>query len=101
MRAAPAGILSSPLRPIAVNRSPSTMNAAFSIGAPPSPLMSRAPSNTAVWLLTGEAAPREEEAGFRDGPPPPPCEGRAPSNPRFVVLAGGGAPRRQQHACHE
>src|SRR5215510_7468780 len=43
---APAGIWIWPRRPTRENRFPSTMNAEFSIGAVPSPVINRAPSNT-------------------------------------------------------
>ena len=58
-RAAPAGTFNCPLVPTWVNRLFSTMNAEFSIGARPSPTMSRAPSNTVTpagcgaWLAPG------------------------------------------------
>src|SRR5436309_2021422 len=45
-RRAPAGTASAPLRPTAVMRLPSTTKAESSIGVPPSPVISRAPSNT-------------------------------------------------------
>src|SRR5215813_934836 len=52
-RAAPAGAATSPRRPSAAIRSPTTTIAASSIGALPSPTISRAPSNTVaapgVW----------------------------------------------------
>src|SRR5262245_23879541 len=51
-RVAPAGTSTSSFRPTRVNRVSSTMNAAFSIGGRPSPVMSRAPSNT-VTLAGG------------------------------------------------
>src|SRR5258705_9199082 len=43
-RVAPAGTRTSAARPTAVKRLPVTMNVAFSIGARPSPTMTRAPS---------------------------------------------------------
>src|SRR3954463_5768971 len=53
-RRAPAGTVTSPRLPTAVNLLFSTTKAEFSIGVPPSPVMSRAPSKTviAVWLWT-------------------------------------------------
>src|SRR6185503_4280192 len=45
-RAAPAGTCNSPCRPTPVNWSFSTMKMEFSMGGAPSPVMSRAPSNT-------------------------------------------------------
>src|SRR4029077_12430328 len=56
-RAAPAGTLTSAARPAATMRAPSTRSTAFSIGAPPSPTMRRAPWNavTPVCALAGRA----------------------------------------------
>src|SRR5439155_16911102 len=56
--AAPAGTAIWPFRPTAVNWSFWTTKAESSMGAPPSPVMSTAPSKTdalpgAVWLPTG------------------------------------------------
>ena len=45
-RVAPAGACTSPRRPTCVNWLCSTMNAEFSMGALPSPVISRAPSKT-------------------------------------------------------
>src|SRR5262245_52605043 len=47
-RRAPAGTVSAPLRPTWVMRVPSTTKAESPIGVPPSPVISRAPSNTVV-----------------------------------------------------
>ena len=54
-RTAPAGTCSSPRRPTRVNCVFSTMNAEFSMGALPSPVMRRAPSNTVApaWPSSG------------------------------------------------
>ena len=51
------GTFTSAARPAATIRAPSTRSVAFSIGAPPSPTMRRAPSNavTPVWARAGEA----------------------------------------------
>src|SRR5262249_32046584 len=46
IRFAPAGAFTAPARLTCVKRFPLTMNVAFSIGARPSPMMTRAPSNT-------------------------------------------------------
>src|SRR6476620_7245616 len=56
-RVAPDGTFTSAARPAATIRAPSTRSVAFSIGAPPSPTMRRAPSNavTPVWAHAGEA----------------------------------------------
>src|SRR6185295_16798484 len=56
-RVAPDGTFTSAARPAATIRAPSTRSVAFSIGAPPSPTMRRAPSNavTPVWARAGEA----------------------------------------------
>src|SRR5262245_53809744 len=61
-RAAPVGTSSSPLRPTRVNRVSSTMNAAFSIGGLPSPVISRAPSNTVTLAGGAWASGRGEQA---------------------------------------
>src|SRR5947207_1133936 len=59
MRVAPAGTVTCPFLPTAVKRLPSTMKAESSIGALPSAVMSRAPSNTVapaaggVWPAAG------------------------------------------------
>src|SRR5262245_7193837 len=56
-RVAAAGAATSPRRPTRVMRLPSIKKAESSIGAAPSPLMSRAPSNrVAVWARAGGAA---------------------------------------------
>ena len=51
-RAAPRGTCTSTRRPTEVNRLFSTMNAEFSM-ALPSPVMSRAPSNTVTSVVPG------------------------------------------------
>ena len=61
-RAAPAGACTSPLRPTRVNRAFSTRNAEFSIGAPPSPAISRAPSNSVTRRAGAWAAVSIEPA---------------------------------------
>src|SRR5580704_17432070 len=58
-RIAPGGTGTSPRRPIWVNRLFSTMKAEFSIGALPSPVMRRAPSNTVTGACTGACAGAE------------------------------------------
>src|SRR5262245_61996090 len=59
-RVAPAGTRTSPVRPTAVNRLPVTTKVAFSIGARPSPTMTRAPSKTVTLfcasVVSGSAA---------------------------------------------
>src|SRR5258705_719726 len=57
-RVAPRRTATSPRRPTAAKRLLSTTKAEFSIGAPPSPVISRAPSYTvtAVWLLASDEA---------------------------------------------
>ena len=64
-RAAPAGTRTSPLRPTCVNRLFSTMNAEFSMGALPSLVMSRAPSNTVTPVGGAWASARGEQAEAR------------------------------------
>ena len=56
-RVAPGGTFTSAARPAATIRAPSTRSIAFSIGAPPSPTMRRAPSNavTPVCARAGRA----------------------------------------------
>ena len=67
-RVAPAGTCSWPCRPTAVNRLFWTMKTEFSMGALPSPVMSRAPSNTVtplpagVWVWTEHAAAKNRQA---------------------------------------
>src|SRR5262245_4729765 len=59
-RVAPAGTRTSPVRPTAVKRLPVTTKVAFSIGARPSPTMTRAPSKTVTLfcasVVSGSAA---------------------------------------------
>src|SRR5712691_3969423 len=55
-RVAPAGTRTSAARPTAVKRLPVTMNVAFSIGARPSPTMTRAPSKAITPVVAGACA---------------------------------------------
>src|SRR5262245_12623825 len=63
-RGAPGGIAIWPRRPTREKRFPSTMNAEFSIGAVPSPVINRAPSN----IVTDEvpAWPKKSTEKHRD-----------------------------------
>src|SRR5512143_3520148 len=64
-RAAPAGAATFPLRPTAVILAFSIRNAEFSMGTLPSPVMSRAPSNSVAEVSGGCAAGREQAAVSR------------------------------------
>ena len=56
-RAAPGGTITSPRRPTAVMRPLSTTTVESAIGVPPSPVMSRAPSNTVTGTCARAASP--------------------------------------------
>src|SRR5262245_22482811 len=64
-RVAPAGIATSPLRPIRVIVPRSTRMAAFSIAGLPSPKIPRAPSNSTLWALAGCGCMRNAAAARR------------------------------------
>src|SRR5882672_411983 len=61
-RIAPAGTCTSPRLPTRVNRLFSTMNAESSMGALPSPVISRAPSNTVTRLAPAWPVTCDEHA---------------------------------------
>src|SRR5713101_1402400 len=68
-RAAPAGTFTCPRLPTCVKRLFATMKAEFSMGAAPSPTMSRAPSNTVTAVPCGACvAPDVEKAARKRRP---------------------------------
>src|SRR5215471_7239090 len=73
-RRAPGGIAIWPRRPTREKTFPSTMNAEFSIGAVPSPVINRAPSNIVTdevpaWpCIGGEQAPKKMHDAIKHRP---------------------------------